>query len=72
MATATERATISPLAGRPAPKDMLVDPSRLEREYYQRKPDPGDRSQLVTFGTSGHRGSPLTGSFTEAHIAAIT
>jgi phosphoglucomutase len=51
---------------------MLVDPARLEREYYARQPDPGDPNQLVSFGTSGHRGSPLTGSFTEAHIAAIT
>jgi phosphoglucomutase len=64
--------TISPLAGKAAPKEMLVDVARLEREYYARKPDTGDPSQLVSFGTSGHRGSPLTGSFTEAHIVAIT
>jgi phosphoglucomutase len=51
---------------------MLVDLSRLEREYYARKPDVGDPDQLVVFGTSGHRGSSLTGAFTEAHIAAIT
>jgi phosphoglucomutase len=51
---------------------MLVDPGRLEREYYDRRPDPGDPAQLVRFGTSGHRGSPLQGSFTEAHILAIT
>jgi phosphoglucomutase len=51
---------------------MLVDLERLEREYYARKPDPGDPNQSVIFGTSGHRGSPLNGSFTEAHIAAIT
>jgi phosphoglucomutase len=63
---------VSPLAGRPAPKEMLVDLSRLEREYYARKPDVGDPDQLVVFGTSGHRGSSLTGAFTEAHIAAIT
>jgi phosphoglucomutase len=68
----TGRVTISPLAGKPAPKEMLVDPARLEREYYARKPDMGDPNQRVTFGTSGHRGSPLTGAFTEAHIAAIT
>jgi phosphoglucomutase len=64
--------TISPLAGQPAPREILVDPTRLEREYYARKPDPGDPGQRVVFGTSGHRGSPLTGGFTEAHIAAIT
>ena len=66
------RARISPLAGKPAPKSLLVDPARLEREYYDRKPDSGDSSQLVSFGTSGHRGSPLHGSFNEAHIVAIT
>jgi phosphoglucomutase len=63
---------VSPLAGKPAPKELLVDPSRLEREYYERRPDLGNRNQLVSFGTSGHRGSPLNGSFTEAHILAIT
>jgi phosphoglucomutase len=67
-----EPATISPLAGKPAPKSLLVDLGRLEREYYQRKPDVDDPTQLVSFGTSGHRGSPYRGSFTEAHIAAIT
>jgi phosphoglucomutase len=62
---------LSPLAGKPAPKSLLVDVARLEREYYERKPDPGDPAQLVSFGTSGHRGSSLRGSFTDAHIAAI-
>jgi phosphoglucomutase len=62
---------ISPLAGKPAPKSILVDLARLESEYYTRKPDVGDPTQLVSFGTSGHRGSSLRGSFTEAHIAAI-
>src|SRR6202035_2960793 len=63
---------ISPLAGKPAPKEMLVDLSRLEREYFERRPDLGDPNQLVSFGTSGHRGTPLDGSFTESHILAIT
>jgi len=63
---------ISPLAGKPAPKEMLVDLAKLEGEYYERRPDMGDPNQLVSFGTSGHRGSPLHGSFTEAHILAIT
>src|SRR5450432_1703740 len=63
---------ISPLAGRPAPKSMLVDLARLERDYYERKPDVSDANQLVSFGTSGHRGSSLNGTFTEAHILAIT
>src|SRR5258705_59364 len=51
---------------------MLVDLARLERAYYEGKPDAGDPDQLVSLGTSGHRGSPFRGSFTEAHIAAIT
>src|SRR6202047_3857830 len=63
--------TISPLAGKPAPKEMLIDPVQLEREYYARRPDLDDPEQRVSFGTSGHRGSPLRGSFTEAHILAI-
>jgi phosphoglucomutase len=63
---------LSPLAGKPAPKDMLVDLARLEREYFDRKPDVSDRTQLVAFGTSGHRGSSLHGAFNEAHILAIT
>jgi phosphoglucomutase len=63
---------ISPLAGKPAPKDMLVDVARLEREYYARGPDVSDPTQLVSFGTSGHRGSALRGSFNEAHILATT
>jgi phosphoglucomutase len=67
-----EAAQISPLAGKPAPMSMLVDLGRLEREYYERKPEMDDPTQLVSFGTSGHRGSPFRGSFTEAHIAAIT
>jgi phosphoglucomutase len=63
---------ISPLAGKPAPREMLVDLDRLEREYYAREPDLGDPSQRVSFGTSGHRGSALRGSFNEAHILAVT
>jgi phosphoglucomutase len=64
--------SLSPLAGKPAPKDMLVDLSRLEREYFERVPDLDDPAQRVSFGTSGHRGSPFHGSFNEAHICAIT
>jgi phosphoglucomutase len=66
------QARISPLAGKPAPKTLLIDPARLEREYYDRAPDPTEPGQLVRFGTSGHRGSPLQGAFNEAHIVAIT
>jgi phosphoglucomutase len=66
------KAVLSPLAGQPAPREMLVDVARLEREYFERRPDPNDPNQMVSFGTSGHRGSPFGGSFTEAHILAIT
>ena len=63
---------ISPLAGKPAPLGMLVDLARLEQEYYAHKPDPDNAVERVSFGTSGHRGSSLCGSFSEAHILAIT
>src|SRR6516165_6869026 len=63
---------ISPLAGKPAPKDLLIDLANLERAYYDRRPDVNDRYQLVAFGTSGHRGTPLKSTFTESHILAIT
>src|SRR5881397_511649 len=63
---------ISPLAGKPAPREMLVDLARLEAKYYEHKPDVRNPDERVHFGTSGHRGSSLRGSFTEAHILAIT
>ncbi|HLY55930.1 MAG TPA: phosphoglucomutase (alpha-D-glucose-1,6-bisphosphate-dependent) [Stellaceae bacterium] len=61
----------SPLAGKPAPPELLVDLARLERDYYDRRPDPADPERRVAFGTSGHRGSSLRGTFTETHILAI-
>jgi len=67
----TQKMSISPLAGKPAPKELLVNLAQLERDYYQLKPDPSDPTQLVSFGTSGHRGSSLRGTFTESHILAI-
>ena len=63
---------ISPLAGKPAPQEKLVDLAALEAAYYQQRPDPNDPSQRVSFGTSDHRGSSLHGSFTESHILAMT
>src|SRR5216684_4516513 len=71
-AATPDESTISPLAGKPAPKEMLLDVARLERDYFERHPDLQDPNQLVSFGTSGHRGSPLHGTFTETHILAIT
>ena len=49
-----------------------MDVARLERDYFECRPDLQDENQLVSFGTSGHRGSPFLGTFTEAHILAIT
>jgi len=69
---ADDKPHLSPLAGLPAPKELLVDLAQLERSYYERRPDLSDPQQLVSFGTSGHRGSSLKGTFTEAHILAIT
>ena len=63
---------VSPLAGRPASRDMLVDLERLEKEYFDRKPDLENANHFVAFGTSGHRGTSLNGTFTEAHVLAIT
>jgi len=64
--------TIHPLAGKPAPDDVLIDVEKLTKAYYERKPNVDDPQQLVSFGTSGHRGSPLEGTLNEAHILAIT
>ncbi|HET7468460.1 MAG TPA: phosphoglucomutase (alpha-D-glucose-1,6-bisphosphate-dependent) [Gemmatimonadales bacterium] len=61
-----------PLAGRPAPTSLLIDVAALEQRYYAGRPDPANAAQRVSFGTSGHRGTPLDGSFTEAHILAIS
>jgi phosphoglucomutase len=63
---------LSPLAGKPAPAALLIDTHRLLKQYEERKPDPADPLQRVSFGTSGHRGSPLNGSFNEFHILAMT
>jgi phosphoglucomutase, alpha-D-glucose phosphate-specific len=60
------------LAGKTAPASLLIDVDRLTDAYYSKTPDPSDPEQLVSFGTSGHRGSSLAGSFNQAHILAIT
>ncbi|MCG6989467.1 MAG: phosphoglucomutase (alpha-D-glucose-1,6-bisphosphate-dependent) [Gemmatimonadetes bacterium] len=62
----------SPLAGKPAPRAMLVDVPRLVTAYYTDMPDPAVPAQRVAFGTSGHRGSSFKRSFNEGHILAIT
>ena len=63
---------ISPLAGKPAPKSILVDVPKLLAAYVDLKPDPSVPAQRVAFGTSGHRGSSFDRSFNEAHILAIS
>lgn len=62
---------LHPLAGKPAPREVLIDPDRLIAAYYENRPDAADPHQRVAFGTSGHRGSALDATFTEAHILAI-
>src|SRR5690242_11054771 len=63
---------VSPLAGKPAPRSMLVDVAHLVRAYYTEAPDPAISAQRVAFGTSGHRGSAFQRTFNEAHVLAIT
>jgi len=64
--------SIHPLAGQPAPKDLLIDVSRIESAFYESEPNVADTNQLVSFGTSGHRGTSSNSTFTQAHILAIT
>lgn len=63
---------VHPLAGKRAPSSILIDPERLQRAYYELRPDPFVPEQRVVFGTSGHRGSAFDARFNEAHILAIT
>ncbi|HSG18915.1 MAG TPA: phosphoglucomutase (alpha-D-glucose-1,6-bisphosphate-dependent) [Anaerolineae bacterium] len=63
--------TLHELAGKPAPRELLPNIPRLVSAYYTQRPDPADPGQLVTFGTSGHRGTSFHGQFNEAHILAI-
>jgi phosphoglucomutase len=63
---------VSDLAGKPAPKSILVDVPKLLAAYADLRPDPAEPSQRVAFGTSGHRGNPLEQSFNEWHILAIS
>ncbi|MBE7543807.1 MAG: phosphoglucomutase (alpha-D-glucose-1,6-bisphosphate-dependent) [Bryobacteraceae bacterium] len=64
--------SLHPLAGKPAPSDSLIDLAALEKAYYELRPDRADPLHAVSFGTSGHRGTALNATFTEAHILAIT
>ncbi len=62
----------SPLAGKPAPESSLIDVPKLLRAFHEEHPDPSSAAELVSFGTSGHRGSALRRTFNEDHIVAIT
>ena len=64
--------TLHPLAGKPAPRSVLVNVPRLVAAYFATAPDPADPAQRVSFGTSGHRGSSLRAAFNEAHILATS
>ncbi|MBD3885556.1 phosphoglucomutase (alpha-D-glucose-1,6-bisphosphate-dependent) [Phormidium tenue FACHB-886] len=70
MQTVDEK--ISPLAGKPAPADILIDVNKLLDDYYTLHPDPANSLQKVSFGTSGHRGSSANSTFNEAHILAVS
>jgi phosphoglucomutase len=63
---------ISPLAGHPAPTEMLLDVPALIAAYFREIPDPAVRSERVSFGTSGHRGSAFDRTFNEHHVLAIS
>src|ERR1035438_3034444 len=63
---------VDPRAGQPAAAEDLVDVAKLVTAYYTVHPDPGDATQRVSFGTSGHRGSAFTATFNEDHILATT
>jgi len=60
------------LAGKPAPKSLLTDIPALLAAFHDIHPDPADPACAVAFGTSGHRGSSLDGSFNQDHILAIS
>ncbi|HRR55512.1 MAG TPA: phosphoglucomutase (alpha-D-glucose-1,6-bisphosphate-dependent) [Acidobacteriota bacterium] len=64
--------SLHPLAGKPAPANMLKNIPRLVAEYFAVRPDPKDVLQRVSFGTSGHRGSAESGTFNEEHILAVS
>src|SRR5688572_19599518 len=64
--------TVSPLAGSLPDASMLIDVDGLLAAYHDVRPDPSEPTQRVAFGTSGHRGTALKGTFNEHHVLAIT
>jgi phosphoglucomutase len=64
--------SLHPLAGKPAPNELLADIGKLRDAYFSHQPDVTDKTQRVAFGTSGHRGSSLRSTFNEDHVLAIS
>ena len=64
--------TLHELAGKPAPRSLLINVPRVVSAYYTHKPDVSDSNHRVVFGTSGHRGSSLRNSFNEDHILSVS
>ena len=64
--------SIHPLAGKPAPIESLTNIPSLISAYYIQHPEPGNPAQAVSFGTSGHHGTSVNGSFNDDHVAAIS
>ena len=62
---------LNELAGKPAPRELLINVPRLVSAYYTHQPNPDNPAELVAFGTSGHRGSSLDNKFNETHILAV-
>ena len=67
----TKEKQISPLAGQPAPDEIIIDILKLREQYYTVHPEPDNPQQQVRFGTSGHRGSSTLGTFNEDHVLAM-
>ncbi|HOD00675.1 MAG TPA: phosphoglucomutase, alpha-D-glucose phosphate-specific, partial [Myxococcota bacterium] len=63
---------VSPLAGKPVPPELVEDVDSVVSAYHSVRPDPGTPAQAVSFGTSGHRGRSVDGTFNEDHILAVT
>lgn len=64
--------SVHQFAGKPAPQELLINTEQLLADYYDKRPDPENKAQQISFGTSGHRGSSKNSTFTESHIIAIT
>lgn len=59
------------LAGQPVRAEDLIQIQPLIDAYYDLAPNPNDKDQVVSFGTSGHRGVSTKGTFNDLHVACI-